>query len=211
MNARDLLPGFEDLVHDSQATFRVLLAAISEPGTVREIPVAVTGPDPLDTAMTAAVLTLADLDTPVWLDIDDEANAQRVVHYLSFHCGCMAVDVPTAAAFALFTRPQRLQLARFAQGSMAYPDRATMLLVQVASLSGGPDRILTGPGIRSKQVFQVAGLPADFDEQWRVNGAGFPTGVDIIFCCGDRIIGLPRTTRIDAPILLAEKTSCMSQ
>ena len=211
MNARYLLPGFADLVHDSQATFRVLLAALSEPGTVQIIPVTVAGPQPLGPAITAAVLTLADLETPVWLDIADDVAACRVIDYLSFHCGSTIIDVPAAAAFALVTHPQRLQLARFAQGSMDYPDRATMLLVQVASLTAGPQRMLCGPGIREQQAIHIAGLPADFDAQWYANGAGFPTGVDLVFCCGDRIVGLPRTTRIDDSIVITEKNQCMSQ
>ena len=211
MNARDLLPGFADPVHDSQATFRVLLAALSEPGTVQVIPAAVAGPQPLGPAMTAAVLTLADLETPVWLDIANDVAACQVIDYLSFHCGSTIIDVPAAAAFALVTQPQRLQLARFAQGSMEYPDRATMLLVQVASLTAGPQRMLCGPGIREQQAMHVAGLPADFDTQWHTNGAGFPTGVDLVFCCGDRIVGLPRTTRIDDSIVITEKNQCTSQ
>lgn len=211
MNARDLLPGFADLVHDSQTTFRVLLSALSEPGTVHAMPVAVKGPDPLGRALTAAVLTLADLETPVWFDAADEVAARRVAHYLSFHCGCACTDVPTAAAFALVTQPLQMQLADFAQGSMAYPDRAAMVLVQVASLFDGPRRILSGPGIRSAHALQVAGLPDDFDEQWRANGAGFPTGVDLVFCCGDEIIGLPRTTRIDASTFTLENNQCTSQ
>ncbi len=211
MNARDLLPGFADPVHDSQATFRMLLGALSEPGTILAMPVAVSGPDPLGAGAAAALLTLADADTPVWHDVDDEASARRVIGYLSFHCGCGFVDAPTAATFALVTHAQDLQLAGFAQGSMAYPDRATLLLVQVASLTGGPQRLLSGPGIRWQQALHVAGLPADFDQQWRANGAGFPTGVDLVFCCGDRIVGLPRTTRIDAPSVAAENDPCMSQ
>ena len=218
MNARDLLPAFADLVHDSQATFRVLLAALSAPGTVHEFPVAVMGPDPLCTAATAALLTLADMETPVWLDVinhvaDEVANniaARRVTHYLSFHCGCPITDVPAVAAFALITHPEQLSLVGFAQGSMAYPDRSTMLLVQVASLSDGPQRTLSGPGIRTRQALRIAGLPADFDEQWRVNGASFPTGVDLVFCCGNRIVALPRTTRIDTLNSTAENNPCTS-
>lgn len=197
MNARDLLPGFDNPVHDSQATFRVLLAALSEPGTVRPLPVGLTGPDPLGPAMTAVVLTLADLDTPLWLDLENPAQAHRVIDYLSFHCGCRVVPAQAEAAFALVTRAEALQLAGFNQGSMEYPDRATTLLVQVPALEGGPRRILRGPGIATTRTLQPTGLPADFDEQWRANGAGFPTGVDLVFCCGERIVALPRTTRID--------------
>lgn len=211
MNARDLLPGFGDLVHDSQATFRVLLAALSEPGTVQVMPVAVIGPAPLGPAMTATVLTLTDLETPVWLDVADEVAARRVIRYLAFHCGCTCTDVQAAAAFALVTQPEQMQLAGFAQGSMAYPDRAATLLVQVASLTDGPERMLSGPGIGTEHAMQVAGLPPDFDEQWRANGTGFPTGVDLVFCCGDRIVGLPRTTRIDASLFTTENNRCTSQ
>jgi alpha-D-ribose 1-methylphosphonate 5-triphosphate synthase subunit PhnH len=106
VNARDLLPGFADLVHDSQATFRVLLAALAEPGTVQVAPVALAGPDPLGPALTAALLTLADLETPVWLDIKDAIAAGRVARYLAFHCGCTCVDVTAAATFAVLTHPQ---------------------------------------------------------------------------------------------------------
>ena len=211
MNARDLLPGFADLVHDSQATFRILLAALSAPGAVHVLPVAVAGPDPLCPAMTAAVLTLADMETPIWLDLDDDAAARRVIDYLLFHCSCPWIDAPAAAAFALVTRPEQLCLAGFAQGSMAYPDRAALVLVQVPSLTDGPQRMLGGPGIRTEQAMQVAGLPVDFDAQWRANGASFPTGVDLVFCCGNRIVGLPRTTKIDASIFTTEKNQCMSQ
>ncbi len=209
MNARELLPGFADLVHDSQATFRVLLTALSEPGTLHVLPVAVVGPAPLCPAITAVLLTLADLETPVWLDVADDIAARRVIDYLSFHCGCPCIDAPAATAFALVTHPEQLCVADFAQGSMAYPDRATMLLVQVPSLTDGPRRMLSGPGIRTEHAMCVSGLSADFDEQWRANGAGFPTGVDLVFCCSDRIVALPRTTRIDASTFTAEKSQCM--
>jgi alpha-D-ribose 1-methylphosphonate 5-triphosphate synthase subunit PhnH len=53
-----------------------------------------------------------------------------------------------------------------------------------------------GPGIEQSEVVSLQGLPADFWSQWRTNGELFPQGVDIIFTCGDRVMGLPRTTRV---------------
>lgn len=189
-----LLPAWEYSVHASQATFRCVLNALAEPGTLHTMPVDVAGPAPLEHALTALSLTLFDFETPVWRDA--EAKQASVSSYLRFHCGCPLVEAPADAAFALIVEPAKLDISRFAQGSMEYPDRSTTLLIQVPSLDGGPERILSGPGIAATRNLRVAGLPPDFDVQWRANTAAFPLGVDIVFCCGSRIIGLPRTTQI---------------
>lgn len=193
---QSLLPGWADAVHDAQASFRTIMAALSEPGIVRTMPVAIDGPAPLASATTAVTLTLADLDTPLWLD--PALGSEAVRTYLRFHCGCPCTDAPEDAAFAIVAAPGSLSLQAFAQGSMEYPDRSSTLFVQVPALTGGPTRTLSGPGIAATRQLQVAGLPGDFDAQWRANGAGFPTGVDLIFCCGNQIVALPRTTRIFA-------------
>ena len=202
MNARHpiLLPGFVDPVHDAQASFRVILAAIAEPGTVHSMPASVAAPVPLQAAMAAVILALADLETPLWLDIGTSPPGQlaQLQAYLRFHCGSPITDVPSQAAFAIVTNPAQLQLQDFAQGSMEYPDQSTTLLVQVGSLSHGPQRRLSGPGIRAQRLLQVDGLGADFDASWRASHAGFPLGVDLILCCGNQITALPRTTQIAA-------------
>lgn len=189
-----LLPAWEDAVHASQSTFRSVLDALAEPGTVRSLSVAVAGPAPLDNATTALCLALADYETPIWLDAT--ASTQAVSSYLRFHCGCPLTDDPLRAAFALVTQAANLDLGRFAQGSMEYPDRSATLLVQVPSLCDGPLRKISGPGIRETANLRVAGLAMDFDRQWQANTDAFPLGVDIVFCCGSEIVGLPRTTRI---------------
>ena len=69
-----LAPGFADPVHDTQAVFRTLLDALSRPGTVgvveNVLPAAqATGThrSRADLAALAALLTLCDYSTPVWL------------------------------------------------------------------------------------------------------------------------------------------------
>lgn len=187
-----LLPAWTDSVHAAQATFRCVLKALSEPGLPQTLPVAVAGPAPFDAATTALCLALLDLETPVWCDA--AAHTSAVAAYLRFHAGCPLSPDTAAAAFAVIADPANLRLERFAQGTMEYPDRSTTLLIQVPTLVDGPARVVSGPGIAQARTLRVGGLPEDFDAQWRHNTAAFPLGVDILFCCGSDVIGLPRTT-----------------
>lgn len=197
-----LLPAWDDSVQASQATFRCVLDALAEPGTVRTLPVEVTGPAPLHDATTALCLALLDFDTPVWSDA--ATRTASVASYLRFHCGCQLTDDAASAEFALVGNAADVELSSFAKGSMEYPDRSTTLFIQVPSLDGGPVRTLSGPGIPGARTLRVAGLPANFDAQWRANTKAFPLGVDLVLCCRGQVIGLPRTTHID----LAESPAC---
>lgn len=194
-DGHDLLPAWTDSVRDAQASFRCILKALAEPGTIQILPTDVTGPAPLDGATTALCLTLADFETPIWLS--DAAHTSAVELYLRFHCGCPLATDPACANFAIITNPaDGLALERFAQGSMEYPDCSTTLLVQVQTLTNGPPRQLSGPGIQQSRTLRVVRLPHDFDMRWQTNHAGFPLGVDIVFCYDNAIVGLPRTTSI---------------
>jgi alpha-D-ribose 1-methylphosphonate 5-triphosphate synthase subunit PhnH len=195
MTQAGLHPAWDDSVHDAQQGFRTILKALSEPGTIQKIPFALSAPAPLDIATTAVCLTLCDFDTPLWMN--PEAANPALASYLRFHCGCPLVATPEVAAFALIVGPYKgLQLEQFAQGSPEYPDRSATLVIQVGSISHGRQRRLTGPGIAGEAILRVDGLPENFDAQWQQNSAAFPLGVDLIFCCGSAIVGLPRTTQL---------------
>ncbi|HEV2612954.1 MAG TPA: phosphonate C-P lyase system protein PhnH [Noviherbaspirillum sp.] len=191
-----LLAAWTDGVHASQATFRCVLNALAEPGLRQTVPVRIEGPAPLDPATTALCLALMDFETPVWRDAS--ANTPAVTSYLRFHCGSPLVGDRSQASFAIVAVPTPLMFSGFTQGTMEYPDRSCTLIIQLPSLDGGPPRTLSGPGIENTRTLSVDGLPDDFDLQWRENNAAFPLGVDVIFCCGDEIIGLPRTTRVQS-------------
>ncbi|GAB4367878.1 MAG: phosphonate C-P lyase system protein PhnH [Kiloniellaceae bacterium] len=187
-----LKPGFADPVHGAQRLFRGLLTALAHPGRAVEISDPVEGPVPLDPATTAAALTLLDYDTPLWIDWIADTPPLRA--YLKFHCGCPIVARSQDAAFALVTDPANMpRLALFAQGVDQYPDRAATLLLQVPALTGGPAVTLSGPGIKDSARVAPAGLPDWFWNDWRLNAAQFPLGVDIFFTCGTTVIGLPRS------------------
>lgn len=187
---------FRDPVLDPQRLFRTVLDAMSRPGLVRVLPeTGVRGPDALQPHALAILLALCDHDTPVWLD--SELRASSVGRWLSFHSGAPVTDDPGDATFGVF-RPGVVapDLAAFAQGDARYPDRSTTLLVLCDGFEGGDALTFEGPGIETAIACAPLGLPARFSAQAQDNHRLYPRGLDFLLLAGDRIVGLPRSTRI---------------
>jgi alpha-D-ribose 1-methylphosphonate 5-triphosphate synthase subunit PhnH len=193
-DAASLVAGFADPVHDAQRAFRAALAALSRPGLAVDVGGAgLPRFEPASPAATAVLLALADDSTPVWW----QGGAGPAGAALRFHTGAPTVADPSRAAFAVIHRAAELpSLTQFAQGSDCFPERAAMLLIEVDDIAAGPRLTWTGPGIDGSLAVRIDGLPADFVERWACNHAGFPCGVDLIFTCGHRAIGLPRSTQV---------------
>lgn len=187
----DLLPGFADPVLDAQSAFRAVLEAMSRPGRIATIDRPPEAPAPLMPAAAAALLTLADIDTPVWSDAGERAAA-----WLGFHAGCPIVPTPRAARFALATGAAPM-LDALDPGTEEEPQLSATLILQVAALEAGSGWRLTGPGIEHAHHLHVTGLPADFLAQWRAQRPLFPCGVDVILCAGTRLAAMPRTVQIE--------------
>jgi alpha-D-ribose 1-methylphosphonate 5-triphosphate synthase subunit PhnH len=187
---------FADPTFESQAAFRRLMRAMSAPGTLLSCGEALAPPAPLARAAAAALLTLADFETPLWIA---PSFPRAVGDYLAFHSGAPRAAAPDKAAFALVDlAADGLDLARFAQGTAEYPDRSTTIIAQAESFDAGPRLRLSGPGIKGEATLAVSPLPNDFVAQWAANRAGFPLGVDLIFVVDARIAALPRSTTIAA-------------
>ncbi|MBV8260890.1 MAG: phosphonate C-P lyase system protein PhnH [Paraburkholderia sp.] len=193
-----LAPGFDDPVHDTQAVFRTLLDALARPGTIgvietrlpaAEVPAARAG-----LAAFAALLTLADYATPVWLAQPDAALAAA----LRFHAGAPLAEAPREAAFAYVHEAATLPpLDAFASGTPESPEQSATVFVRVEALTGGAPLSLRGPGIETTRSIAPVGLPERF---WRERAAlapHFPCGIDFYLVCGDSLIGLPRTTLVE--------------
>lgn len=188
-------PGFADAPVDSQIVFRLLLDALARPGRIHELDVQSGVPQGLSPAMTATLLTLIDVDAPLWLPRGMDAGVER---FLRFHCSSRVVQELHQAAFVAVPAGHALPaLTQCNPGDPAYPDRSATLIIEVESLQGGTPLRLTGPGIKDKQILRVLGLPGDFLAQWRANHQRFPLGVDLILTQGSLLCGLPRTCRID--------------
>jgi alpha-D-ribose 1-methylphosphonate 5-triphosphate synthase subunit PhnH len=194
MNAPNLplLPGFGDPVDDAQRVFRVLLDALAGPGRPLSLGEPLQVPPPFATGTGAILLALADYETPLWLQTPDGEAAA----WLRFHCGAPLVEDPAQARFAVVDRPADMPpLSAFAQGEPEYPDRATTLIVQVPGFRDD-GLCLEGPGIPGTRPVGIDGLPSAFWAAWREGRARAPLGVDVFFVAGDRVLGLPRSTRV---------------
>ncbi len=185
-----LTPGFADPVLDAQASFRAILEAMSRPGRIQRMAARIAPPAPLCTAAGAALLSLADADTPLWLDAGD-----AVAEWLRFHCGAPITADIGAARFALAcaTAPK---LATLDIGTDEDPQLGATLILQVSGLVAGEGWRLTGPGIQHEHRLRVLGAPADFTAAWVRNQALFPRGIDVLLCAGDSIAALPRSVMI---------------
>jgi len=187
--------GFADLVKDSQSVFRTVMDALSRPGLKQPIHVDAAPPAPLSPEVAAIALTLADHDSPVWLD-ETLAASEAVVAWLKFHTGAPIVSDPREADFALVTGWATLpKLDAFGIGTDEYPDRSTTLVLAVEGFDGA-DRTITGPGIQDTETLTIAGITGDFIAQWALNRELFPCGVDVVFAGAGQVVGLPRTTWI---------------
>ncbi|MEM9904932.1 MAG: phosphonate C-P lyase system protein PhnH [Cyanobacteria bacterium P01_D01_bin.44] len=188
------LPGFQDSVHDAQRAFRQLLQALARPGLTGTISTQLTPPTGLTLSCAAACLTLFDLETAVWLQL--EFN-QSVASWLRFHTGCPMVATPAQADFAVVADPSAMpELGAFKAGSATDPEASATILIQVEGLTNGIPVEVRGPGIQ--ETVEIAPqLPSPFWQQWQHNHQQYPLGIDVFLFADDAVMGLPRTTQAE--------------
>ena len=188
--------GFADLALGSQSAFRTLMDAMAHPATIFRAPEPVAAPTPFTPVAAMIALALCDYDTPVWLDAGLR-GAEGVAGFFAFHTGAPLIADPAKAAFAFVSEPRRLgDIAQFAMGSDAYPDRSTTLVIAVEAMTNATGVVLSGPGIKTATRFGAAPLPENFWSMLRRNAALYPRGVDVFFCSPTELAALPRSTRI---------------
>lgn len=193
MSTDTLLPGFADPVSATQQVFRQALDALAEPGRPHAIAHG-RRLDRLDPASYALCLTFLDSDTPLWIAPSLDTPVLR--NNLAFHCACPVVEDPSQAMFSLLTLAELDRLDTFDAGSDRDPDLSCTLFIQLPSLDNGPIQNLQGPGIEHKRTVHLP-LPADFWQ--RRSTHSFPCGLDMFFTADDRLMGLPRSTRVTHP------------
>ena len=193
----NLAVGFHEPVHQSQQAFRTALNALARPGRLSEVsPSGPTAPG-LGQAATALMLTLADFETPVWLD----ESASLSSNYFRFHCGCPLTGQHQTAVIACLTKPETAPpLTEFSLGTDLAPELSTTLIIEVERLEQHGPLLLSGPGIRDVHRLAVDGLGTDWFDQRTALKPLFPRGLDMFLTAGNRLCGLPRTTTIkEAP------------
>ena len=180
--------GFTEAPVQSARAFREILEAMARPGTIRRLQGA-RPPEPLSIAAGTALLVLTDPTTR--LHLAGEVDCPAVRDWVAFHIGA-PLSTAEDADFAVGTWQALHPVHRFKIGQPDYPDRSATLIVELDRLvSHG--LTLAGPGIETATWLNLPETAA-----FRVNRALFPLGFDTIFTAGDRIAGLPRSTRVEA-------------
>jgi alpha-D-ribose 1-methylphosphonate 5-triphosphate synthase subunit PhnH len=166
----------------SQSAFRALMDAMARPGEIRTLD-SIAAPAPLAPATAALVQSLADYESPLWLD-PAFAAIPAVADWIRFHTGAPIVAAPGDAVFALIADPRVLpEFAVFAQGTEEYPDRSTTVIVQVERFAG-PALVLKGPGIKTVRAVAAEPLPSNFPQRLQDNRGLFPRGIDLVLVAG---------------------------
>jgi len=201
----DLLAGFSEPVAAGQQVFRCVLDAMSRPGKVVSLPTdqLPPAPEPLQPATMAVLLTLCDLDTPLWLDAAAQAEGALVDH-LKFHLSAPLMGRPHEATFAVVTECDLAPpLAHFKLGTDAAPETSTTVIIQLVALGDeaegkaeAVDLLLAGPGIKQRAKLSLLGVKPSFEECLRQNAEHFPRGIDVILVAGDRVAALPRSIQV---------------
>jgi alpha-D-ribose 1-methylphosphonate 5-triphosphate synthase subunit PhnH len=183
------LPGFSDPVTEAQTCFRAVLTAMSHPGKIVALRTTLKAPSPLASSTGAVLLTLADPDTPVWL----ESTLTPATAWMRFHCGAIVTESKAAIFGVCLALPS---LDAFGWGSHDGPETGATIILQCPSLATGPLLRLSGPGLQEPVTVRL-GLPEDFASRWEANHAAFPGGVDLILCGDEEVAALPRSLQVE--------------
>ena len=179
--------GFADPARDAAHAFRAALQAMARPGRIEQVS-GIAPPAPCSVAAGSLILTLCDTTTPLYLAASHDTEALR--GWITFHTGAPFAG-PEHAMFVLGTWAALQPVTRFAVGTAEYPDRSATLIVEVGALTN-TGATLTGPGIETQ-----AHLFLPETEAFQANRRRFPLGFDSYLTCGDRLAGLPRSTRVE--------------
>jgi alpha-D-ribose 1-methylphosphonate 5-triphosphate synthase subunit PhnH len=133
---------------------------------------------------------LIDLETSYYTS--DSALRKQLVHLGA------AFNSPEQARYQFYpvmNRDALDQISHAPVGSYASPDDSATLVIG-CTLGSGILLELEGPGIKTQTCIRVDGIPGEF---WKLRKEKcmYPMGWDIFLVSDNRIVGLPRTTRLE--------------
>lgn len=187
MELQSLSGGFENAPVEASRAFRAVLNAMARPGVIETITGA-NAPAPMSPAMATVILTLCDPETPIFLASSHDSKDIR--NWIAFHIGAPIVTA-NKAAFAIGAWDNLIPLTQYAIGNSEYPDQSSTLVVDVPGLEYN-GATLRGPGIKKTTQLNLPETAA-----FQMNALLFPLGLDFIFCAGEQMAALPRTTKVE--------------
>lgn len=164
------------------AAFEAAMWALARPGLVQQAP---------PPAMRSVIRALIDRECRAFAD--DPAIAAALADVGATLTG------PEAAEFAFLDLAQEAaaaQVAALPVGSDLYPDRGATIIASARFEAGAPRRV-SGPGVDGALDIRIAGPSEAF---WAARAAAirYPLGLDLFLIDGDAIVGLPRSSVVEA-------------
>jgi alpha-D-ribose 1-methylphosphonate 5-triphosphate synthase subunit PhnH len=194
-----------DEVFHGQRHFRSLLDSMARPGTVVSLERVDVAPPPglnAATALTAFALLNSDVSFhTVGMD-------EGVARYITANTRAQSTAIDRADFIVADGDAAASEaLEGVSCGTLAYPDTAATIVIQVAALSSTPIAgalcvTIEGPGVRDASTVWIRRLDADLLLALQARNAEFPLGIDAVITCADditgdlRVLGLPRTARL---------------
>lgn len=175
---------------DSQASFRVLLDALSRPGEPRDLPVPQAGPG-------IVPLALAVVGSPIAVMGDPGAQRQ-----ICLATGAEQVAIGEAALVAIYGKADAPLISSLRRGSALVPEGGAKAGLACGALipAGGGEVTpeISGPGVPGRVRLGVDGVgPEVFLALAEANSA-FPAGIDVwLTDDAGRVAGLPRSARLE--------------
>ena len=190
---------FSDKPVDSQTTFRHILTSMSEPGVISTL-TASGSFGKMSASMASIGQTLADATTSIYLSpnllVDNDA-----IDNIKFYIESPITDEKEKSDFAFINNDDLessyKDFVNFPQGNNEYPELSTTIIVGVDSFEAGQKIKMTGPGIESERTMQLGNVSSEYLEYLVNRAPKFPLGLDFIFTCGDKILCLPKTTKLE--------------
>lgn len=182
-----------DEVLDPQLAFRDLMAAFAEPArwTPLRIPELRACPAPLLPEAFFILRTLADGLVHLWIS---PGLGPVVADSLRWNTGA-ALGAPREADYALVVPGDCPPLSEFRQGTEEFPERSTLVLVQIPDLPEEETVTARGPGIRDEATLNWAPSVGALVAQAR-SLASFPLGIDLLLVRTGWVCALPRTLEV---------------
>jgi alpha-D-ribose 1-methylphosphonate 5-triphosphate synthase subunit PhnH len=179
-----------DEVFDGQRDFRVILDAMARPGTIRRVEAEkLEVPAGWDEAAAVVALALLDRDTTFW------AEDGAVAEYIRGNTRSREADAAEAEfLFAVGAAGSALAVTEATVGNALYPESGATVVLP-AAFSGSVGVTIEGPGVAGT-VRLDAGLPPELWQMRQERNAEFPLGLDWILTDGDRLVCVPRSTRV---------------
>ncbi|OSN10733.1 carbon-phosphorus lyase subunit PhnH [Lonsdalea iberica] len=193
--------GFANPVFGTQACFRKIVKAMSEPGVTVTVP-GIEGLDNISSSTIAVLLTLTSPKTPLFID-------RNISNPLLLRTLCLHTNVPITsnAAEAYFvllngktntfdSRPIQHDLMCFPCGNEVEPEKSATIILEVDGLNNGRLLKLSGPGVNNVKIISPH-LPSAIRRYLCERPHPFPMGLDFLFTSGKKLLAIPRTTRVE--------------